>query len=180
MARINDNLFTGALAPALIREAGGGWRTRFGWMRARFVPQGLAELEFCQENSGASARVDHVFAKAFHAWLDVFQRLPAGERWGCLAPQGSDFQRRVWRELMAIPAGTRVSYRELAERIGKPGAARAVGGAVGANPLCLLVPCHRVVQSSGRLGGYRWGAERKRALLDAEATAGTDLRSLFQ
>ncbi len=77
---------------------------------------------------------------------------------------GTNFQLAVWRALLRIPAGTAVSYGELAARLGSPKAARAVGTAVGANPVAVLIPCHRVIQQSGALGGYRWGLERKQAL----------------
>lgn len=87
-----------------------------------------------------------------------------------LAPSGSDFQQRVWQALAAIPYGERATYGELAQRLGlAPGAARAVGTAVGRNPLTIVVPCHRVVGSKGALTGYAGGLERKRALLDLEA-----------
>ena len=83
--------------------------------------------------------------------------------------RGTAFQRRVWRELRRIPAGRTASYGEVARRIGKPGSARAVARACASNPLALAVPCHRVVRSDGKLGGYRGGVERKRALLEREA-----------
>jgi AraC family transcriptional regulator of adaptative response/methylated-DNA-[protein]-cysteine methyltransferase len=85
--------------------------------------------------------------------------------------RGTAFQRRVWQELRAIPAGSTATYAELAARIGKPKAVRAVGTACGANPVSLLVPCHRAVGTDGKLHGYRWGLKRKRQLLDREATA---------
>ncbi|WP_083250567.1 methylated-DNA--[protein]-cysteine S-methyltransferase [Acidihalobacter aeolianus] len=84
---------------------------------------------------------------------------------------GTNFQTRVWHALLAIPPGRLTSYAGLAEAIGRPGAARAVGQAVGANPVALLIPCHRVIRESGGLGGYRWGLERKRALLAWETAA---------
>ena len=83
--------------------------------------------------------------------------------------QGSSFQQRVWLALREIPPGSTVSYRELADRIGRPKAVRAVATACAANPVAVLVPCHRVVRSDGNLAGYRWGLERKRALLAREA-----------
>jgi AraC family transcriptional regulator of adaptative response/methylated-DNA-[protein]-cysteine methyltransferase len=83
--------------------------------------------------------------------------------------RGTAFQQRVWRALREIPAGTTASYREIAERIGSPGAVRAVAHACAANPLAIAIPCHRVVRSDGGLAGYRWGVERKRALLQREA-----------
>ncbi|MFD2756680.1 methylated-DNA--[protein]-cysteine S-methyltransferase [Comamonas terrae] len=83
--------------------------------------------------------------------------------------QGTAFQQRVWQALQAIPAGQTISYSELAQRLGMPQAARAVANAVAANPIAVAVPCHRVVRNDGSLSGYRWGVERKRALLLREA-----------
>ena len=85
--------------------------------------------------------------------------------------QGTAFQREVWEALRAIPAGTTATYAEIAERLGRPAAVRAVGQACGANNVAVLVPCHRVVRGDGSLSGYRWGVERKRALLEREAHA---------
>ena len=83
--------------------------------------------------------------------------------------RGTAFQRRVWEALRAVPAGSTVSYTELAARIGLPTGARAVAGACAANPVAVAIPCHRVVRTDGALSGYRWGVERKRTLLDREA-----------
>jgi len=83
--------------------------------------------------------------------------------------EGTEFQRRVWRALRKIPAGTTCSYGELARRVGAPSASRAVGAANGANPIGLVVPCHRVIGSDGTLVGYGGGLERKRWLLAHEA-----------
>jgi AraC family transcriptional regulator, regulatory protein of adaptative response / methylated-DNA-[protein]-cysteine methyltransferase len=83
--------------------------------------------------------------------------------------RGTAFQRRVWRALEEIPAGSTASYREVAERIGAPASVRAVAHACAANPLAVAIPCHRVVRTDGGLAGYRWGVERKRALLRREA-----------
>jgi AraC family transcriptional regulator of adaptative response/methylated-DNA-[protein]-cysteine methyltransferase len=82
---------------------------------------------------------------------------------------GTDFQVKVWETLLKIPAGKATTYAEVANRIGKPSASRAVGAAVGANPISFVVPCHRVVGSSGALTGYHWGVPRKRAILGWEA-----------
>lgn len=95
----------------------------------------------------------------------------AGERTDftlALAPEGTGFQRRVWDELCRIPYGETVTYGELAETLGQPGAARAVGLANGRNPISIIVPCHRVIGSTGSLTGYGGGLERKRQLLDFE------------
>lgn len=86
-----------------------------------------------------------------------------------LSPQGTEFQRKVWRELCRIPYGETISYGEQARRIGQPAASRAVGRANGQNPISIIVPCHRVVGASGALTGYGGGIERKRWLLDHEA-----------
>lgn len=83
--------------------------------------------------------------------------------------RGTVFQRKVWEALQDIPPGRTLTYGELAERVGLPGGARAVAQACGANPAAVIVPCHRVVAADGSLGGYRWGIERKRALLESEA-----------
>lgn len=83
--------------------------------------------------------------------------------------RGTAFQQRVWQALQAIPAGQTASYAEVAQRIGAPTAVRAVAQACAANALAVAIPCHRVVKSDGALSGYRWGVERKRALLTREA-----------
>lgn len=85
-----------------------------------------------------------------------------------LAPDGSEFQQRVWDELCRIPYGETVTYGQLAERLGQPGAARAVGLANGRNPISVIIPCHRVIGSTGSLTGYGGGLARKRQLLEFE------------
>lgn len=88
-----------------------------------------------------------------------------------LAPPGTPFQRRVWAALRTIPYGQTWSYRQLAEQVGQPTASRAVGAANGRNPVFVVVPCHRVVGTSGRLTGYAGGLDLKRWLLDHERAA---------
>lgn len=88
-----------------------------------------------------------------------------------LAPRGTGFQQRVWGALREIPAGTTESYAGIAERIGAPASVRAVAQACAANALAVAIPCHRVVRRDGALSGYRWGVDRKRALLQREARA---------
>lgn len=85
-----------------------------------------------------------------------------------LDARGTAFQRRVWEALKAIPPGRTASYADIADRIGAPKATRAVAGACAANPVAVAIPCHRVLRSDGALSGYRWGVERKRALLARE------------
>ena len=85
-----------------------------------------------------------------------------------LAVKGTPFQKKVWAELAKIPFGQTISYGQLASRLGKPTAARAVGGANGANPICLIVPCHRVIGTQGSLTGFAFGEAIKKALLKHE------------
>ncbi len=85
-----------------------------------------------------------------------------------LDAQGTEFQCRVWEALRRIPAGKTASYTDVARRIGAPNSVRAVAQACGANPIAVAIPCHRVVRSDGDLSGYRWGVDRKRALLERE------------
>jgi methylated-DNA-[protein]-cysteine S-methyltransferase len=86
-----------------------------------------------------------------------------------LAPRGTEFQQRVWDVLRAVPFGETISYAELARRVGKPKAMRAVGAANGRNPLMIVVPCHRVIGADGSLTGFGGGIERKRWLIDHES-----------
>ena len=105
-------------------------------------------------------------------WADAVVEYVAG-RSAMPAPpmdiRGTPFQFSVWDQLRAIPAGQTRSYTEIARRIGRPRAVRAVGTANGANPVSIVIPCHRAIRASGHLGGYRWGLERKRRLLEMEA-----------
>ncbi len=82
--------------------------------------------------------------------------------------RGTDFQKVVWNELRKIQSGELRTYGELAEAVGRTGASRAVGTAIGNNPVSVIVPCHRVIRSDGGIGGYRWGIERKRKILECE------------
>ena len=84
--------------------------------------------------------------------------------------RGTAFQQRVWRALQEIPAGETASYTEIARRIGSPKSPRAVAEACSANGIAVAIPCHRVVRKDGSLSGYAWGVERKRVLLDREAS----------
>ena len=88
-----------------------------------------------------------------------------------LLVKGTNFQTQVWRALISIPPGCVVSYRDVANRVGRRNAVRAVAGAIAANSIGYLIPCHRVLRSTGALSGYRWGHERKRALLAWESAA---------
>ena len=85
-----------------------------------------------------------------------------------LYPEGTPFQQSVWKALLEIPEGETRTYAQIASTIGRPKVVRAVGTAIGANPIAYLIPCHRVVRSDGGLGGYRWGIELKKKMLKAE------------
>ncbi len=119
------------------------------WNRARHV----------EETSSAAALAATIFGGVFEEPLRL-----------CL--RGTNFQLQVWRALLRIPEGALVSYGQLARRLGRPTASRALASAVGRNPVAYLVPCHRVLRSTGALGGYRWGLTRKRAILGRELTRG--------
>lgn len=111
---------------------------------------------------------------AFERWVAQVVGLVEAPGTGLDLPldiRGTAFQQRVWQALREIPAGRTASYAEIAARIGAPSATRAVAQACGANALAVAIPCHRVVRSDGSLSGYRWGVERKRQLLEREATA---------
>jgi O-6-methylguanine DNA methyltransferase len=113
---------------------------------------------------GTNAGIDRV-----SAWLEAYFAGTSADISGLpLAPCGATFERRVWDALLQIPAGETASYGEIARRIGSPGAARAVGLANGANPIAIVVPCHRVIGANGRLTGYGGGLDRKAWLLNHE------------
>lgn len=96
-----------------------------------------------------------------------------------LSLRGTNFQMKIWAQLTQIPIGTTISYAELAQRVGRPGGAQAVGQANKRNPIAILVPCHRVIGADGSIGGYAGGVDRKRFLLDLEAAAVGTPQSLF-
>ncbi len=108
-------------------------------------------------------------------WADALSEYIAGRSKMPAPPmdiRGTPFQFSVWEQLREIPAGQTRSYSEIARRIGRPRAVRAVGTANGANPVSIVIPCHRAIRASGHLGGYRWGLDRKRKLLEMEAREG--------
>ena len=115
------------------------------------------ELEQASNPHGLTVTMAAYFAGDLHA----IDKLP-------VATAGTPFQRDVWRALREIPCGTTISYAQLAQRIGRPSAVRAVGLANGSNPIGVVVPCHRVIGANGSLTGYGGGIERKRWLLDHE------------
>jgi AraC family transcriptional regulator of adaptative response/methylated-DNA-[protein]-cysteine methyltransferase len=137
-----------------------------GTFRAEWTDRGLRRLDFLDENeAGPDGAADPLLRRVTAA----LEALGAGEEVP-LDLRGTPFQLAVWRALRAIPAGRTTTYSALARSLGLgPGAARAVGAACAANPIAVLVPCHRVVPARGGLGGYRWGLDRKRRLLAREA-----------
>lgn len=179
MASINDNLFTTLTQYAFPRELGCRVLTEWGTLIINFSNERITELHF-EDTTEDFPEADSVFRTVFLDWLAHYQALAPSRQWQYLAPRGTAFQQAVWRALIEIPYGERVSYQSIAHAIGKPKANRAVGSAVGANPISILIPCHRIIQSTGTIGNYRWGPDRKLALLDAEQEAGSDLLRLFK
>lgn len=131
--------------------------------------QGLCRLDF-DDNGGPdpSWRHDPQRLTAAHQQLAAYFAGELQEFDLPLSPRGTEFQRRVWRELCAIPYGETISYGELARRIGRPTASRAVGAANGQNPVAIIIPCHRVIGANGKLTGYAGGLDRKSFLLTHE------------
>ncbi|HKC40889.1 MAG TPA: methylated-DNA--[protein]-cysteine S-methyltransferase, partial [Gemmatimonadales bacterium] len=118
-----------------------------------------------------AARVVHDKSGKLHGWVTAILAYLDGREPDLDLPldiRATAFQRRVWQELQKIPFGQTRTYAEIAKRIGQPTAARAVARACATNPAALVIPCHRVVREDGDLGGYRWGVERKRSLLERE------------
>ena len=137
----------------------------------RVVDLGDTDEELRQRLVADVPGAEYVESEDLRPWLDAIAGAVDGEPLAAelpLDPHGTPYQRRVWAALTEIPRGQTCTYADLAERIGAPGSARAVGGAVARNPLALLVPCHRVVREDGSLGGYRWGVARKKAILEHE------------
>jgi methylated-DNA-[protein]-cysteine S-methyltransferase len=143
--------------------------TPIGPLNAQVDEEGrLVELHF---SSGADSNSHQPPTTNYQPVIDQLREYFAGKRHTFtleLAPRGTEFQRAVWNELLRIGYGETITYAELARRIGKPSAVRAVGAANGANPIPVIVPCHRVIGSNGTLTGYGGGIERKQWLLAHE------------
>lgn len=174
----------------ILRQAGEpfpteGWRGRamtpWGMCALAWSTDGILQWEFEDDSSGAppwrglrdgpvlrdEMPIDDAGAADWvERWLDS-QRFPSQPI--PVAVRGTPFQKKVWRALLDVPRGRLTSYGRLASAIGHPGASRAVGAACGANPVALVIPCHRVVRESGELNGYRWGVDRKARLLAWES-----------
>lgn len=137
--------------------------TPLGTMRLTGTDAGLTGAVFAEP---CAERAPELLAESARELEEYF----AGTRRSFtvpLAPAGTEFQRAVWAKLCAVPYGTCRTYADIAAQLGKPGAARAVGGAVGANPCVIFIPCHRIVARGG-LGGFSCGLARKKALLTLE------------
>jgi AraC family transcriptional regulator of adaptative response/methylated-DNA-[protein]-cysteine methyltransferase len=192
--RLHDLMVTTeALTPGEVGRQGAGVQLRyafgaspFGRVLAATTPRGLAFLGFVDEDAGGDAaaladlsqrwpRASCVADPEVQAVIErVFDRLAAHGRGATQRPlhlllAGTNFQIKVWEALLAVPEGRLVSYSALARAVGRPDAVRAVAGAVGRNPLSVLIPCHRVIRESGELGGYHWGLPRKIALIACES-----------
>lgn len=143
------------------------WRSPLGPILLEEEGGAVTGLHFCGQEVPAQGPVSPVLVQAAAQLAEYF----AGQRQSFtipLAPRGTPFQQEVWRALCAIPYGQTRSYGQLAAALGRPSAARAVGGACRRNPIWLMIPCHRVVGASGSLTGYAGGLERKKALLALE------------
>lgn len=185
--RLHDLLITtDALTPGEARRLGQGVELRYGFGDSLFgnaliawSPRGVCFLGFCDDRGpewsfgelqkqwcNATFIEDPAGARQ---WLEtVFEG--AGEQPLPVWLRGTPFQLKVWEALLSIPEGVNVTYGLIARMIDKPGAAQAVGGAVGSNPVSWIIPCHRVIRQLGELGGYRWGSTTKRAMIGLEAS----------
>jgi len=188
-ARLHDLFVTHeAMSPGDWKAGGEGLTLYYGYHASPFgeaiavvTDRGLAGMGFVDDGDrpGALADMTRRWPKASYV-ADQVKTAPYIARafdpakWQPETPLnviliGTDFEVRVWRTLLSIPLGKATTYGDLAERIGKPKAARAVGAAVGRNPISFVVPCHRVIGKSGALTGYHWGLTRKQAILGWEA-----------
>jgi O-6-methylguanine DNA methyltransferase len=179
IASLNDNLFTILIEHSRAYPENTALQTQCGRIAADFTEDRMRHLAF-NDFGISDTNDDPAFKALFLNWLTCFQHHCPEAQWSYLKPSGTEFQKSVWRALLEVPFGQQVRYCDIALQIGKLRAARAVGSAIAANPIALLIPCHRVVPSSGGNGKYRWGSERKRVLLDAERGHGCDLLQLFK
>lgn len=151
--------------------------TPFGQVLIASTPKGICHLAFTEEEHEGLSALQAAFPKAFYIYgsdalhssaLQAFhQDQPENIR---LHLKGSPFQLNVWQALLRIPAGKLSTYGTIARQLEQPGASRAVGTAIGDNPVAYLIPCHRVIRSSGLTGEYHWGSSRKKAMIGWEAT----------
>jgi AraC family transcriptional regulator of adaptative response/methylated-DNA-[protein]-cysteine methyltransferase len=167
-----------AMTPGEIRAGGAGVSVRYGVAPTPFgtafvaeTPRGLCRLAFIDGASHAEVKALRAsFPKATFVQDDARAKTLVETIWGHktatlpLAVCGTNFQVQVWRALLELDPGETVSYSALARMLGQPNGARAVGNAVGANPIAWIIPCHRVLRAGGQLGGYRWGVARKQMI----------------
>ena len=174
-------------APQAARSRGAGLEIKFsirecslGQVLVAASDKGVCHLALGDESEPLLSDLHSRFPKARFVRGDAdfetlaaeavrFVEAPTGSFDLPLDIHGTAFQRRVWAAMREIPPGAKVSYAEIAQRIGEPKAVRAVAAACAANRIALAIPCHRVVHKDGSLSGYRWGVKRKRALLEREA-----------
>jgi AraC family transcriptional regulator of adaptative response/methylated-DNA-[protein]-cysteine methyltransferase len=189
--RLHDLFVTHeGMSPGIYKAHGRGLNIEYGFHDCPFgraliliTSEGLAGLAFADHGKEKSALADMTsrwpeatYVENQQATAAYAKRIFESERWKPDQPLkivfiGSDFEIRVWETILRIPFGKASTYSDIACHIGKPKAARAVGSAVGKNPISFVVPCHRVLEKSGGLGGYHWGLTRKRAILGWEAGA---------
>ena len=145
----------------------------FGECCIVFSNDGICALTFPENHESAQYDIEQRFpetnfvqndTKAAYFSKSIFQKK---ER-PCIHPIGTEFQQSVWNALQQIPVGVTTTYAKIADAINRPKAVRAVGTAIGANPIAFLIPCHRVIRTDGGLGGYRWGLEIKKMMLEWE------------
>jgi len=150
----------------------------FGQIIIATTPKGICYLAFAENETEALCSLKHKFPNARYSQImdslqkkaiTIFNQGQNNIYEVKLHIKGTDFQMKVWNALLEIPMGRLCTYGEIASKVNNPKASRAVGTAVGNNPVSLLIPCHRVIRSSGELGEYHWGANRKEAILDWES-----------
>lgn len=150
----------------------------FGSLLVASTTKGVCAMTFYQHEQKALVDLQQKFPNAtFHRRLDMLQQRALfifQNDWTKLSEiklhlKGTDFQLKVWEALLKIPMGKLSTYGSIAEKIKQPNASRAVGTAIGSNPVAFLIPCHRVIQATGNFGGYMWGPNRKAAIIGWEA-----------
>ncbi len=184
--RLHDLFMTiEAMTPGEYKNGGAQLLVRYCFTDTPFGPvlmgateKGLCHLAFFESETAALERLHSLFPNARFEAREGPQHQSAAtlfqKDWSSLPDirlhlKGTSFQLKVWQALLQIPPGELSTYRAIAQTIDQPGASRAVGSAVGANPIAFLIPCHRVIRSDGGLGGYHWGLTRKTAMIGLEA-----------
>jgi methylated-DNA-[protein]-cysteine S-methyltransferase len=148
------------------------WRSPVGYLEIETAGDALTRIHFTKSVDLLPARREKVAEGRMRGVMQQLEEYFAGKRKSFdipLSPKGTAFQLEVWRALQEIPYGETRSYAEIAKVIGRPDAVRAVGAANGANPIPIIIPCHRVIGSNGSLTGFGGGIDVKRALLNLEA-----------